>query len=566
MNETPPQEDWKSEYPAINDLLEKMVIEVRTFAESQVSHIHEMVKIGLALSAEKNLDNLLEMIVSEARRFTNADGGTLYIQNPKKKVLDFAIVQNQTLSVRMGGTGEEITWPSVPLKKVDGSDNRENVSAYCAIQGEPINIPDVYNAVGFDFQGTKKFDSTTGYRSKSMLLIPLRDHEDEVIGVLQLLNAVDRNSGKVIGFPDHEVEIITSLASQAAIALTNMRLIFGLEELLNSFVQSIAGAIDEKSPYTAGHVLRVAELTTDFAKVLNDDTKYFPDISYNEEELTELSMAAWMHDVGKITTPEHIIDKATKLETIYDRIDAIRYRFEVAKKDLEIQWLRNRLGADNTCLKTSEELKEEMAVFDEHLKFIDKINFGSEFLPEKSIERLDEIAQITYQMNGKTYPLLTANELENLKIRKGTLTNAERDIITHHVSVSIKMLENLPFPRKLKNVPLYAGMHHEKLDGSGYPRGLNQKEIPRQGRILAVADIFEALTAADRPYKPGKLLSESIRIMGFMVKDKHLDKDICNLLIESGLAIKYAKENLAKRQLDDFTWNGVTYSINGQNE
>ncbi len=551
-----------SRHPAINELLVKTVDIVRSFSEDQMSHIHELVKIGLALSAEKQLEKLLEMIVNEARRFTNADGGTLYIKREKEDLLDFAIVQNDTLNVRMGGTKGKITWSSVPLKLDDDTDNFSNVSAYCAIRGEAINIPDVYDAEGFDFQGTKDFDTRTGYRSKSMLVIPMRDHEDEVIGVLQLLNAADRLSGEVVEFPEDEIEIITSLASQAAIAVTNVRLIKGLEDLLNAFVKTIADAIDEKSPYTGGHILRVADLTERIAMVVNQ-TEQGPLAGYNfsDDEMAEIRMAAWMHDVGKITTPEYVVDKATKLEAIFDRIELVRHRIEILRKEAEIRKLKAELAGTASAEKDEEAVfDKEIAWLDESRDFLEKVNVGGEFLEDSAMDRIKEIAGKTYTLNGSEMPLLNEEEVNNLSIRKGTLTGEERQVINNHVSMSIRMLESLPFPKKLRHVPLYAGMHHEKLDGSGYPRGLSGEDIPLQARILAVADVFEALTAADRPYKKGKLLSESMRILGFMVKDKHLDGEILDLMVKSGLVTEYAGKVLAERQRDEFEWKGVKLS------
>ncbi len=549
-----------SDYPAINDLLENIVEEVRSFSEEQITHIHEMVKIGLALSAEKDLDHLLELIVGEARRFTNADGGTLYIRKEESNDLAFGVVQNDTLNIRKGGAGETISWSPVHIYLKDGSENHSNVSAHCALVKKAVNISDVYDAEGFDFQGTRDFDSTTGYRSKSMLVIPMCDHEDEVIGVLQLLNARDRKSGKVIRFPNREINIITSLASQAAIALTNIRLIRSLENLLYSFIKSIAAAIDEKSPYTGGHITRVAQLTESIADKMNlADKGSFGSTHFSRDELDELSIAAWMHDVGKITTPEYVVDKGTKLETIYDRIELIRHRVEIMKRDAEISRLRALLAANNIKDETETAGSEFEKELDDALSFIESINHGSEFVSDKMVDRISELATMEYVLDGKTHPLLDDNEVDNLSIRKGTLTEDERTVINNHVVATTHMLNRLPFPKKLRNVLTYASMHHEKLDGSGYPLGLTADDLPLQARILAVADVFEALTAADRPYKKGKKMSESMRILGFMVKDNHLDGDICDFIVESGIAAEYAAATLSAKQQDSFEWKGKVY-------
>ncbi len=538
-------EQWLQKSPLLGGLDQEAQDEIRNFAESQVDRIKELVKIGMALSAEKNLDRLLEMIVSEARRFTNADGGTLYIKNELNE-LEFMIVQNDSLKIKLGGTGSQskISWPAVSLCCEDGTDNHRNVSAHCALIGEAVNIADVYS-VDFDFQGTRDFDIRSGYRSKSMLLVPMRGHENEVIGVLQLLNAQDRKSGEVICFNDHEIADITSLASQAAIAVTNVRLVGELEHLLDAFLRAIAAAIDEKSPYTGGHIANVAELTGRLAETVNRTTKGpLADCSFSEEELAELKMAAWMHDIGKVTTPEYVVDKSTKLQTICDRIELIKTRLEIIGRDGEIARLKGE-----KCQVGPEELAGIAA-------FLEEVNIGGEFLSDEKIERIKRLAGLEFTMNGRRLPLLTEDEVENLTIRKGTLTSGERAVINNHVSLSIRMLERLPFPGKLRRVPEFAGMHHERLDGTGYPHGLASENIPLQARILAVADVFEALTAADRPYCHGRKLSEAMRILDLMVKQSHLDGDICDLLADPELLAEYSSGRLKEQQRDGYEWRG----------
>jgi len=549
----------------LRELLDDIVFHVRTFAETQISHMYELVRIGLSLSAEKRLDRLFEMIVQEARRFTNADGGTLYIVDDERKKLEFVIVQNDSLKVHMGGSGQAMQWPPVELYLADGSENHRNVSAHVVLTGRPVNIPDVYQAEGFDFQGTKDFDARTGYRSRSMLVIPMRDHEDEVIGVLQLINARDRDSGQVVPFPPEEVEMATSLASEAAVALTNMRLIRGLEELLNAFIQTIADAIDEKSPYTGGHILRVAEVTEQLAIKINEaETGPFAEIRFSPDELAEIRMAAWLHDIGKITTPEFVVDKATKLETIVDRIELVRARIEILKRDREIAQLQKLIAQGGGSGQPDQDQRQPADQdLDEQLAFLESVNYGGESLSDEKIEKIRKAADFTLSIQGRTVPLLDPDEVENLSIRQGTLTAHERKRVSNHVNVSIRMLNSLPFPKKLRRVPLCAGLHHEKLDGSGYPLGLTGDQIPLPGRLLAVADIFEALTASDRPYKRGKPLSEAIRILEQMADNGQLDKAVCDLLVESGLVAEYAGRHLAPHLVDDFVWRGRKYAVKG---
>jgi HD-GYP domain-containing protein (c-di-GMP phosphodiesterase class II) len=525
----------------INGFLISLIAEVQKFTDEQRALIKRLTQIGTALSAEKDLDRLLEMIVDEARKFTNADAGTLYIMSDDETELHFAIIQNNSLGVRMGGTGGSITWPSVNLKNDDGSSNSANVSAYVAISGEAINIADVYNAQGFNFEGTEKFDRNTGYRSKSMLVVPLRNHENDTIGVLQLLNALDPLTGEVIDFSSESQEMILSLASQAAVALSNNGLILDLENLLESFIKTIATAIDEKSPYTGGHVRRVAELTMTMAEKINStDYGKFAGVKFSDDQMRELRLAAWLHDVGKITTPEYVIDKATKLSTVYDRILDIKTRMELIKRDFEPAVQARPVIENIRSGKTAARIN----TLDEEYRFLKEVNKGSEFLDDGKIARIKEIAKRNLHADGEMRPLLSDEEVYNLSIRRGTLTEEERNIINNHVLVTYKMLSHLPFPKKMRHVAGYAAAHHEKIDGTGYPLGLKGGELSLQSRIIAIADVFEALTAKDRPYKKGKSLKEALKIMQTMAKDNHIDADLYDLFTKEKVYEDYAKQEL----------------------
>jgi len=502
------------------------------FTGNQIDHIKRLTRIGTALSAERNLDRLLEMIVDEARDFTSADGGTLYIMSDDETELQFAIVQNETLGVRMGGTGGKITWPPVQLKNDDGSPNHANVSAHVAISGEAVNIADVYDAAGFNFEGTKKFDQNTGYRSQSMMVVPMRNHENDIIGVLQLLNAMNPAHGEVIKFSYENQEMTLSLASQAAVSLSNNRLIHDLENLLESFITSIATAIDEKSPYTGGHVRRVAELTMTIAQKINAKKDgYFAGLNFSAEQLRELRIAAWLHDVGKITTPEYVVDKATKLQTVHDRINDVKTRMELLKRDCLLAAQSSLIKRDERADKAAAQAAEEIKGLDEEYMFLAEINCGGEFMRDEMIARVQEIAKRKWVKDGQVQPLLSADEISNLIIRRGTLNEEERNIINNHASVTYKMLSQLPFPKKMRHVVDYAAAHHEKLNGTGYPLGLKGNQISLQARIIALADIFEALTAKDRPYKKGISVTEALKIMESMAKDNHIDPDLLELFI-----------------------------------
>lgn len=547
----------------LNKLLQSVVREVKHYAEDQIKHIKRRVQIGLALSVEKDINKLLEMIVDEAKDLSNADGGTLYTVDKEKKHLCFEIMQNDTMKTRIGGTsGKKIDLPDVPLYK-DGKANHSNVSSYVAMTGKTVNIPDVYKTEGFDFTGPRNYDASTGYRSKSMLVIPLKNHENDIIGVLQLLNAQNPETGEVIPFPGQYIELVASLASQAAVALTNTQLIRELKKLLYAFIKSIAAAIDEKSPYTGGHINRVFKLTMLIAEKINEtDDGPFKNTFFNENEIEELRLAAWMHDVGKITTPEYVVDKPTKLQTIFDRINLIETRFHLIEQSIENRYLRKKIkfleNADKSkpevllpeVLLIDREIAKEVKTLHEEFQSIKACNNPGKFTNDNHIELIKKIAQKTFFINGERHHYLSRDEVKNLCIRKGSLTEEERKIIENHAAMTLKMLKHLPFPRKLTMVPEYAASHHEKLDGSGYPRGLSARELSLQARIMAVADIFEALTARDRPYKKPMKLSEAISIMGVMKKDNHIDPDIYDLFIKNCLYYDYAKNEMDPEQID----------------
>ncbi len=541
-----PNQDILSGDKNLNRLLKSVLKAVKSYAENQLKRIEQNIQIGLALSTEKNIDKLLEMIVLEARAMSNADAGTLYIKDKENKYLNFKIMQNDTMNVRMGGTsGVDIKLPAVPMY-IDEKPNHFNVSSHVAISGEIVNIPDVYEADGFDFTGPKKYDAKTGYRSKSMIVIPLTNHENDIIGVLQLLNAKNPETGEVIGFSNEYVDDIASLASQAAVALTNTQLIQDLKDLLYAFIKSIAMAIDEKSSYTGGHIKRVVDLSMMIAEKINETkSPPFEDIAFDNYEMEELHIAAWMHDIGKITTPEYVVDKRTKLQTIFDRIILVETRFDLIKKLIENKYLNRKLelfqkGADKKEIESLDsELETELQNLESDLEFIKSSNLPGEFMSDDKISKIRDIASKTYLLSDGEHPYLTEEERENLTIRKGSVTEKERKIIENHSAVAYKMLSQLPFPKKLRNVPLYASEHHEKLDGSGYPDGLMSENLPLQSRIIAVADIFEALTARDRPYRKPMNISQALKIMDFMKKDNHIDPDIYDLFVESRLCEKY---------------------------
>ncbi|MFA6192356.1 MAG: HD domain-containing phosphohydrolase [Sulfurimonas sp.] len=537
---------------SINIILET----IKTFGEKKTEQISHLNEIGAALSTETEVDNLLDMIISKGKLFTNADGGTLYMISEDEKSLLFRIVETDSLGIKMGANGEKISWPPLPLYLEDGSYNHQMVAAHCAIESKIINFEDVYNCEGFNFEGTKKFDASTGFHSQSMLVVPMINNDKDVIGVLQLLNA--RNSdGEVTGFTKEDEKIVMSLTSQAAIAITNAKMIHDLKELLESFIKSIAFAVDQKSPYTGGHVEKVAILSLMIADALNSAASgKYADVKYSEDELDEIRISALMHDVGKITTPQHVMDKATKLETVYDRINTIRIKFELLKRDLEIEMLNKKIkliesGASSDEIKSVEdELEEEIDILDEEISFLVVSNIGGEFMTNEHIKKIEEIAQRKVKINEIKQNILSTFEVQNLCIRKGTLTDEELAIMRDHARVSNEMLDALPFPKHLKRVPAIAGGHHEKLNGKGYPKGLTADDLSLESRILALSDIFEALSASDRPYKDGKKMSEVMKIISFMIKDGELDADLVQFFYDEKLHLKFAAQCFKPAQID----------------
>ena len=521
--------------------------------EEQIEHLSD---IGIALSKEKDMQLLLEMILEEARRITNCDGRTLYMMTGDDK-LKFEIVRTDSLKFHMGGTsGEEIPFYPVKLYTEEGKPNHGMIAAYAGLTGEAINIPDAYKADGFDFSGTKMFDEKTGYRSKSFLTVPLTNHLDEIIGVIQLLNAQNPQTGEVIPFSEEAQKLVESLCSQAAVAITNKQLIEQLEELFEAFIKLIATAIDKKSPYTGGHCTRVPVLTMMLADAV-EDVNYGPykNFSMTDEQRYELYIAGWLHDCGKVATPTHVVDKGTKLETIFDRIETINTRFEVLKRDVKIDYLQKILdtkpSSDKAIKVLENEYKSKLRKIRKDQMFIQGCNIGGEYMAKELQERVIKISNYPYRQNGKKRSFLSKEEVRNLNIPKGTLLPEERQIINDHIVITIDMLNQLPYPKHLKNVPEFAGGHHEKLDGTGYPQGLTHDEMSPQAKFMAIGDVYEALTAADRPYKDGKKLSLAMRIMGFMRDDYHIDPDLFEIFVKEGVYKKYAEEHVKFSQIDD---------------
>jgi len=524
-----------------------------------LQRLEQLNDIGVALSRERDITRLLEHILLAAKAITNADGGTLYRMTEDGQSLRFEILRTDSLHIAMGGSsGNPVSFPNLPLYDPSGAPNDSMVAAYAAIHRQTVNIADAYTEPNFDFSGTRHFDERTGYRSQSFLTVPMKNQEGEVIGVLQLINARLPGSQTVLPFSMADQSLAESLASQAAIALSNRLLMTQLEELFESFISLINLAIDEKSPYTGGHCQRVPVLTMMLADAAaNASQGPLASFRMNERDRYELKIAGLLHDCGKITTPVHVVDKATKLHTLFDRVHLVDTRFEVLKRDTELYATRQQLAL-RVCVDPEAEAAvnaacaDQIKSIDADRKFLRETNIGGEAMTDSAIQRVASIGRqrIWRNVDGIEAEFLSANEIENLSIRGGTLTSAERDTINYHIVATIKMLEHLPWPKHLKNVPEFAGGHHERMDGKGYPKGLTHDQMSVQARIMGIADIFEALTARDRPYKPGLKLSQAMAIMNNFKNNGHIDPDLFDIFLRSGVYKRYAEQYLDPSQID----------------
>ena len=522
-----------------------------------LARLDQLNAIGAALSKERDTDALLEGILIAAKNITHADGGTLYRMSEDGSGLRFEIMRTNSLNLFLGGTtGRSIDFPALQLINADGSFNDAMVATYAAIHDRTVNIADAYVEEGFDFTGTRAFDARTGYRSQSFLTVPMKNHDGEVIGVLQLINAQEPDLSRVVTFSEADQRLVESLASQAAIALSNRQLIIQLEELFESFIRLINMAIDDKSPYTGGHCNRVPELTMMLAEAV-DGTTDGPLAAFKmtDRDRYELKIAGLLHDCGKISTPVHVVDKATKLQTLFDRIALVDTRFEVVRRDVEIAALKQQLAARGDAAeeaRIAQACAERLAALDADRDFIRQVNGNGMFVTDAVVARVRAIGA-GYRWAGPgcaDQPFFNEDELENLTIRRGTLTAKERDIINYHIVSTIRMLEQVPWPKHLKNVAEYAGGHHERMDGRGYPKGLTRNQMSLQARMLGIADIFEALTAVDRPYKPGMKVSKALEIMVRFKKNGHIDPDLFDVFMREGVYKRYALQFLDADQID----------------
>lgn len=502
-----------------------------TVYENLQSQIARLNQIGIALSSEHNLNKLLELIVTEARRFTVADGGSLYIKEGEK--LNFLVAQTESLEARTQQKSFKSFY--VPLTK-------ESISGYVATTGKTLNIADVYHIPPtVEYRFNKEFDRRMSYRSKSMLTVPMRDHNDEIIGVLQLVNSLDLD-GRVVPFRKEYEALILSLASQAAVAIRNAKLIEDIKSLFRSLVRYSAKAIDSRSPHTAGHSGRVAKYSLRIAQAINEEKDgAFASIKFSPEQLEELRMAGWLHDIGKIGVKESVLEKGTKLND--DQIETVAERFAVIKASLQLEHCRQRsalLQAGNNDAEALAEIDRKLAAgleaAESDLEFLRRINIP-EVMQQGDVDRLRAIAERTFidPCTSEMRYYLTSHEFENLAVLRGNLTAGERKEIQRHVDYTMEILRKIPFTKDLENIPIIAAAHHEMLDGSGYPQGLKGDDIPLQARIMCISDIYDALSSKDRPYKKAMPLEKSLAILQEEAKRGKLDANLIELFIRRKL-------------------------------
>lgn len=556
--------------------------------------IFSFLEITASLSAETRFENLLERVLEETAGISQAHAGLIYLNDADCKHLE--------------AKGFYLDGPPVTLEDLKIASFAIDDTSMPEWLKQPV-------AGGSSSIATIGYDQAGDYQNLLQAMNSPRTHivatglhnrQGDTVGVLVLLHKDSGTEADDAFQSPARVAFVEAVSGVAALCIESQRLLNRQKQLLDSFIQLIAGAIDAKSPYTGGHCQRVPEITMLLAKAAaKSHAPAFRDYNPNDEEWETLHIAAWLHDCGKVTTPEYVVDKATKLETLYDRIHEIRTRFEILKRDVWVNyWQARALGCDDAALEAKRD--QSLAELDDEFSFVARCNLGGEAMAEDDIQRLQRIAERKWwrtlddrlglsweeskRMERNPAPVLPAleslladrpqhlferpssellpennrwgfklevpqykfnrGELYNLSIARGTLTAEERYIINHHIVQTILMLDHLPFPKHLKNVAEIAGGHHEKMDGSGYPKRLRREEMSLPARMMAIADIFEALTAVDRPYKKGKLLSEAIDIMAGMCKGAHIDPDLFGLFIRDKIYKRYADRFMRPEQID----------------
>jgi len=469
----------------------------------------QFLNICLALSAERDREKLLSMILDTAMDITNCDAGTLYLL--EEDGLHFCRMVTRSQNIRQGGHADPITLPPVPLEPT-------YICAWAVLENQAINVPDVHHDSRFDFSGSARYDAMTGYHTDTMLVVPLANDKGELIGAMQLINAIDAD-GAVVPFSRNVELLVSAVASQTAISLTNMRYAEQITALLDSLVSALSTAIDRRTPYNANHTRNMVHYGEAFLNWLDKSDDPW---KFSADDRRAFLMSVWLHDVGKLVVPLEVMDKESRLGPALERVES---RFETMLLLDRIALLEGRLTEEG-CQAAAEEKNAA-------LELIRRVNKAG-FLPDDTLAQLQALARRTYTDSaGREQPWVTPEELTQLSVRKGTLTAAERSVMESHVVMTSSILENVAFPKAYASVPLWAGAHHELLNGKGYPRHLSGGDIPREVRLLTILDVFDALTAKDRPYKPGMPVERALGILRSMAEEGGVDGEILALFEKS---------------------------------
>ncbi len=471
--------------------------------------IRQFLGMCLSLSAERDREKLLTGILDTAMDLSGCDAGTLYLL--EEDGLHFCRMVTRSMGIRQGGHEDPITLPPVPL-------DPSYVCSWVVLRNESINVPDVKTDSRFNFSGSAKYDEMTGYSTRTMLVVPLANDRGELIGAMQLINALDEE-GRPIPFRESVELLVRAISSQAAISVTNMQYAEQIAALLDSLVGALSAAIDERTPYNANHtrnMIRYASAFLDWLDRTGDPRRF------DRDKRRTFLLSVWLHDVGKLVVPLEVMDKATRLGPA---LEEIRQRFRLMSLLDRVAVLEGRLSPEGA---------EALArMRQDALELICRVN-GAGFLSEEDLAAVEALGGRTYtDETGAEQPWLTEKELNCLSVRKGTLTAEERSVMESHVAVTARILEHVTFPKAYAQVPRWAGAHHELLNGKGYPLHLQGEEIPWEVRLLTVLDVFDALTARDRPYKTPMPAEKALDILRGMAEEGSLDGDVLALFEKS---------------------------------
>jgi len=497
-------------------------------------------RIGVALSETRDVEQLLEMILRKAREITSADAGSLYLveKSDGKTRLRFKLTQNDSVAF--------------PFTEFTLAITDESIAGYCASHGQVVELADAYRAPKrMPFRFNKSFDDQAGYRTRSLLALPMKNGKGEVLGVLQLLNCKKTWKAKltdvkavaqhVHAFPEHAVRLGLSLASQAAVAYENSRLYRDIENLFDGFVNAAVKAIEQRDPTTSGHSQRVCEMTVALAEAVDRESRGpYADLRFSREQMKEIRYAALLHDFGKVGVREEVLVKAKKLyplqfARLLDRFDYIRRDIEAntAEKKVEALLTLSKKEAAERIKKLDEESAAMIRELERCAEFIARANEPT-IMPSGDFEVIGEIGRKFYRdPRGGQRPYLTEEEVQMLSIPRGSLAPEERRQIESHVVHSFAFLAQIPWTQEYKHIPEIARAHHEKLNGKGYPYGLNSAEIPVQAKMMTICDIFDALSATDRPYKRAVPTDRALDILQLCVRENEVDEELYRLFLDA---------------------------------